>query len=266
MRCQLPAIGGRKRSSSKPLISIMPTSRRSSCGTMRTIVASMTNWPLRRRQMHREIPTARRSPGAGGWCFPFDPYVPASQSPALWRPEIAPGIVALHPAPSGYPSVAPIEPSDLGSVLADHEDASGRHLVIDDPGGRLRLWLAGRPPCSGLIIIVAPDSYYPLRRAVADRVARRLRGTSAGRLPSDVQLRRLTIMLHLLQLLSAGLSTREMADKAVYPGLKLRGSGWRAANERREVQRLRDEALRLMEGGYLDLLRGRSPGARCDIS
>ncbi|MFD2431749.1 DNA -binding domain-containing protein [Sphingobium scionense] len=75
--------------------------------------------------------------------------------------------------------------------------------------------------------------------------------------PTDFQRMRLTFLLHLLGLLATGLSTRELADAAVYPELGLHGSDWRAANERRQVQRLRDEALRLSESGYLDLLRGR---------
>lgn len=208
------------------------------------------------------MPIARRSPGDGGWCFPFDPYVPAARSPALWRPEIAPGTVSLHPAPSGYPSVARFDVAGFGPVLADHEGANGRHLVIDDPGGRIRLWLVEPRHYSGLVILVAPDADYPLRRAVADRVARRLQGAPAGRqprafLPTDFQRHRLTMLLRLLELLAAGLSTRELADETVYPGLGLHGSEWRSANERRQVQRLRDEAMHLTETGYLDLLRGR---------
>src|SRR3546814_7610014 len=103
---------------------------------------------------------------------------------------------------------------------------------------------------------------FALRRSVADRLALRLQGAAGGRVPTafrptDFQRMRLTFLLHLLGLLATGLITRELADAAVYPELGLHGSDWRAANERRQVQRLRDEALRLRESGYLDLLRGR---------
>lgn len=135
-------------------------------------------------------------------------------------------------------------------------------MVIDDPGGRIRLWLAEPRRRSGLVLIVAPDADYPLRRAGADRVARCFRGEPAGPhprafLPTDFQRQRLTLLLRLLELRANGLSTRELADEAVYPDLGLHGADWRGANERRQVQRLRDEAIHLSERGYLDLLRGR---------
>lgn len=162
----------------------------------------------------------------------------------------------------GYPTAAAIAPDKLGPVLVDGVDLNGRHLVIDDPGGRMRLWLA-EPQCrSGLVILLIPDADYPLRRAAADRVARLIQGAKAGPqprafLPTDFQRQRLTLLLRLLELLASGLSTRELSDEAVYPDLGLHGANWRGANERRQVQRLRDEAIHLTEIGYLDLLRGR---------
>ncbi|WOK36162.1 DUF2285 domain-containing protein [Sphingomonas sp. C3-2] len=152
----------------------------------------------------------------------------------------------------------------MGLILADQSDQDGRHLVINDPGGRLRLWLAEPEIEIDPVIILIPDSNYALRRAVADRLARRLHGAVGGRVPTafrptEFQRMRLTFLLHLLGLLATGLSTRELADAAVYPELGLHGSDWRGANERRQVQRLRDEAIHLSESGYLDLLRGRKP-------
>ncbi|MFA7602211.1 MAG: DUF2285 domain-containing protein [Novosphingobium sp.] len=187
----------------------------------------------------------------------------AAKAPALWRPEIAPGTVALASPPRDYPMGHVFDPAEFGQILADHSDETGRHLVIENPGGRLRLWLADADmPAGPIIIIIAPDIDYTIRRAAADRFTRHLQGASATRQPAilrptDFQRQRLTFLLHLLVLLGTGLSTRELADHAVYPGLGLHGSDWRAANERRQVQRLRDEAVRLCETGYLDLLRGR---------
>lgn len=134
--------------------------------------------------------------------------------------------------------------------------------MIDDPGGRLRLWLADPLQSSGVVILVAPDADYPLRRAAADRVARCFRGAPAGPQPrafqpTDFQRHRLTTLLRLLELLVSGRSTRELADEVVYPRHGLHGAEWRSANERRQVQRLRDEAVHLTETGYLELLRGR---------
>lgn len=65
------------------------------------------------------------------------------------------------------------------------------------------------------------------------------------------------MLLRLLELLVSGRSTRELANEVVYPRHGLHGAEWRSANERRQVQRLRDEAVHLTETGYLELLRGR---------
>lgn len=204
----------------------------------------------------------RNSRPAGGLSFPFDPYVSAASTPALWSPDATPGSVALQPAPGPYQTELAFDPRHFGPILAEKEDVTGLHLVIDDPDGRLRLWLIEPSAQGGVAILVVPDRDYALRLALAERVARRLHGEEAGDLPSgfrptDFQRQRLTMLLGLLDLLAQGLSTRELSDAAIYPNHQLRGAAWRGANERRHVQRLRDEALHLVAGGYRDLLRGR---------
>ncbi|MFA7504687.1 MAG: DUF2285 domain-containing protein [Burkholderiaceae bacterium] len=222
----------------------------------------MTTWPARPQRARARTRPRRRSLGDGGCSFAIDPDVCAAHTPALWRPDLSPGTVALQSAPAGFSPSAPVDPASLGPVLADRTDKRGRHLVLADPGGRLRLWLPDPAARGSLAILLAPDQDYPLRRAAADRIVRRLHGTSAGALPSafrpsDFQRGRLALLLRLLDLLASGHSTRALSEAAIYPGLGLHGANWRGANERRQVQRLRDEALHLATAGYLDLLRGR---------
>lgn len=57
-------------------------------------------------------------------------------------------------------------------------------------------------------------------------------------------------------------STHEIAGRLIYPRLAIgRGAEWKASSERRRTQRLIDEALGLMNGGYRTLLQGRPAGA-----
>ena len=54
-----------------------------------------------------------------------------------------------------------------------------------------------------------------------------------------------------------GITTHEIAHRYVYPAMTIgRGSEWKSSAERRRTQRLIDEALALMNGGYRALLRG----------
>lgn len=54
-----------------------------------------------------------------------------------------------------------------------------------------------------------------------------------------------------------GMTTHEIARRHVYPAMTIgRGNQWKSSAERRRTQRLIDEALGLMDGGYLGLLRG----------
>ncbi len=110
-------------------------------------------------------------------------------------------------------------------------------------------------------MLIAPDDDYAIRRVVADRCTRFLQGKWPGALPSSCtptafRRRRLALQLLILDLLATGMSTRELSDAAIYPYLDLHGAKWRGANERRHVQRLRDEALYLAEDGYRSLLQG----------
>ena len=84
--------------------------------------------------------------------------------------------------------------------------------------------------------------------------------------PTAFQALRLHLLLDIIDALlapgQARPSTHEVARRLVYPRLAIgRGAEWKASSERRRTQRLIDEALALMSGGYRALLQGRSAGA-----
>jgi hypothetical protein len=160
----------------------------------------------------------------------------------------------------------PIDLADWPIILNDRTLSSGRHIVLGDIDGPHRLWIrdiiAGQP----LAYVVARDDALPLRLAALQRFDRRLAGappakTPPGIQPTPFQRRRLSMLLAILDALldSADTppTTHDIARRYVYPGMTIgRGSEWKSSAERRRTQRLIDEALALMRGGYRTLLRG----------
>lgn len=172
----------------------------------------------------------------------------------------------LEPAPSGY---SDIRPGDIGRwpiILADRLLASGRHLVLGDVDGPHRVWMRGASDDMPLAYVLVRDLDIELRHAAVRRLDRRLAGAPPARLPpgfrpSPFQRRRLSLLLDLLDgVLSRDgdhPSSHELARTIVYPGMTIgRGAEWKSSTERRRTQRLIEEAVALMNGGYRALLRG----------
>jgi len=110
------------------------------------------------------------------------------------------------------------------------------------------------------------DEAVDLRHAAAQRLDRRLAGAPPMRLPTgfaptSFQRRRLGMLLDILDAVlgreRTGVTTHEIARRHVYSAMTIgRGNEWKSSAERRRTQRLIDEALALMNGGYRALLRG----------
>nr|WP_189677419.1 DUF2285 domain-containing protein [Sphingomonas glacialis] len=234
-------------------------SRKSSCDAIRPIVRRGT--PHGARAVGpTSAPTREGWPGSGGWPVSFDPDRPPRAAPALWRADTAASVVTLISAPPGFAAAAPLPPAI--APIADATDAGGRHLVIDTPSCRNRLWLLGTEPGAALVILLAPTRH-PVRVAAADAArclmagVPRLFGTAALS-PTRLQHRRLVLLLDILDARLAGASTREVATTLLYPWLAdIPALAWTASSERRRTQRMIAEARGLMQGGYRALLSGR---------
>ena len=153
-------------------------------------------------------------------------------------------------------------------LLADRTLSDGRYLIIDDPDGPHRVWLKSTADELGYVLV--RDHRLDLRLAAIRRFERRLLGAPRTRLPPGIrptafQRRRLDLLLDILDaLLDRGrrTTTHEIARELVYPRMTIgRGSVWKSSSERRRTQRLIEEALALMHGGYLRLLGGDAAGA-----
>jgi hypothetical protein len=200
--------------------------------------------------------------GAGGCDFLRDPDVPAAQEPALWLPEIAPNTLILTPAPSGFEINATFDPAALGTVLADRVDGSDRHIVVGDASGDLHVWLQEVVAAERPAVILPLDDACELRIDIASRLYRRLRGKRTSLLPRALQLTpmqrtRLILLLHAFDFHDAGGGPRDIAaalidtKEASLPAIE-----WKGSAARRKANRLIRDAITLVNGGYLKLLRG----------
>ncbi|WP_348635606.1 DUF2285 domain-containing protein [Sphingobium sp. Sx8-8] len=114
--------------------------------------------------------------------------------------------------------------------------------------------------------MIVRDEAIELRHAAVQRFDRRMAGGAPMRLPpgftpTPFQRRRLSMLLDILDAVLdrtySGITTHEIARRHVYPTLDIgRGNEWKSSAERRRTQRLIDEALGLMNGGYRALLHG----------
>jgi hypothetical protein len=139
-------------------------------------------------------------------------------------------------------------------------------MVLGDVDGPHRLWVrsgaAGRP----LAYVIVRDDAIELRQGAMRRLDRRLSGAPptrplSGLQPTAFQRHRLSMLLDILDAVlgrqSDRMTTHEIASRHVYAGLGVgRGDEWKSSSERRRTQRLIDEAVALMRGGYRRLLRG----------
>ncbi|MCF3947186.1 DUF2285 domain-containing protein [Acidiphilium iwatense] len=168
----------------------------------------------------------------------------------------------LDAAPSGFAPVA-LDPSQLGSIVADRTDDEGREVVIVDGSGELHIRLnsdlAVRRP---MILLPLGAASVDLRLDVASRFIRKVGGQTIGLLPRALRLttqrkRRLVQLLHAFDVHDMGGGPRDVAeiilrsDQAQLPSVE-----WKDSHARRAANRLIHDSIALVERGYLKFLRG----------
>lgn len=170
--------------------------------------------------------------------------------------------MVLEEAPAGFDVTLSIDPSVLGSTVAEREDADGRELVIADGSGEVHVrWRDGRTTRRPVILLPL-DSMFEVRLDVALGFIRRLRGQRVGLLPRTLQLTaqqrsRQIQLLHTFDVHDAGGGPRDVAvvvlssDQAQLPSVE-----WKDSHTRRKANRFIHDSIALVERGYLKLLRG----------
>jgi hypothetical protein len=169
----------------------------------------------------------------------------------------------LAPAPPGFDALPPIDPAELGPILADREGSDGRSLIIGDASGDLHIWLPHGEAVRRPAVVLPMDGGFELRLDLALRFLRRLRGLRVALLPRALHLTSLQ-RARLIQLLLAhdvqelGGGPRDIAAEvigslqAALPSIE-----WKDSAARRHANRLIHDSLTLVNGGYLRLLRGK---------
>jgi hypothetical protein len=177
--------------------------------------------------------------------------------PAIWRADTASQLVSLGVAPPGLPGCAALPGLH---VVAEFVDEALHSIVADREGIRHRMRLPAGQDGARLAILLPPlgDT---IRTAACDAVRRMMAGlahaeAAAALRPSQLQHRRLTLLLRVLDASHAGAGTRDIGTHIVYPWLAGTDAlAWKASGERRRVQRLLAEARMLASSGFRTLLR-----------
>jgi hypothetical protein len=164
--------------------------------------------------------------------------------------------------PSGFEVGYSIAFDGLSPVLMSVETRDGRHVLLNDPAGRHRLWFVGGFRKESRAFLIPFDGDFNARLHSLQRLHRRLTGRTSG-LPlrsqwlSARQRARFTLLLRALDGEREGATRRELAaillDEEVrdIPAIE-----WKSSTLRKKINRAVDAATALMNGGYLTLLRG----------
>lgn len=155
----------------------------------------------------------------------------------------------------------------LSPVLMSVETRDGRHVLLNDPTGRHRLWFVGGFRRQSRAFLIPFDGDFNARLQNLQRLHRRLTGRPSGPLPrrqrlSARQSAHFTLLLRALDGEQEGMTRRELA--AILLDKKARdipAIEWKNSPLRKRINRAVAAATALMDGGYLALLRGDSERA-----
>jgi hypothetical protein len=138
----------------------------------------------------------------------------------------------------------------------------GRHVLVDDPDGRHRVWLVEDVHAHGSAFLIPFGDDFGARLHSLQRFHRRLTGNRAGPLLRSLQLSplqraRLVLQVRALDGEQNGASRREIAAALLDTSARtIPAIEWKNAALRKKVNRIVASAIALMNGGYLTLLRG----------
>lgn len=148
-------------------------------------------------------------------------------------------------------------------ILSDQVVDEVRYLVLAEAVGVHRLCLLGDTALDQPLIALTPMAQDAgLRLEATQRLQRRLSGRSAGPAPrgwglTGQQRDRLNLMLQAIDAWRSGKSHRQIAVELLDPDCgALPASAWKLSPVRARTLRLVADGMKLMQGGYLRLLRG----------
>ena len=178
----------------------------------------------------------------------------------LWRPEILPTAVILTQAPAGFARAASLDNALLAAAITQSEIADGHHIRL--PGDH-QLWLLNSSPDQPLAAVIPLDDDLLIRAAGALRLHQLITAQKIAPIPrsqsvSSQQRSRAIQMLLALDGHFSQASYREIASALFDTGLATDKS-WKTHPIRGRTIRLVNDAMKIMNRGYLKLLHGRLP-------
>ncbi|WP_407151194.1 DUF2285 domain-containing protein [Bradyrhizobium sp. ORS 86] len=145
-----------------------------------------------------------------------------------------------------------------GSELREAPD--GWHVIVPLGGAKHRLWLRERPPSSSVVAVDLPlDRDFDIRLQAAHRFWLALEQRPIGSVPlaqSIATRRRHILALRAIDGWLEGNSYRKIAQ-GLFGTLRIPDRGWKTHDLRSRTIRVVQMGLRLMRGGYRDLLHRR---------
>jgi len=146
----------------------------------------------------------------------------------------------------------------LATAVAQSEDADGLHIRL---AGDHQLWLLDKRPNQPLAVVLPLDDDLPARAVSALRLHRLITDKKVGQPPESymltaLQRKRLVLMLSALDGHISQASYREIAS-ALFDSSVAREKGWKTHPIRAKTIRLVHDAMKMVNRGYLKLLRGR---------
>ncbi len=169
-----------------------------------------------------------------------------------------PTAVILTPAPADFGKAATLDPKILAAAATESDGAEGLHIRL--PGDH-QLWLLDKRLDQPLAVVIPLDDDFPLRAASALRLHQLITDKRVGPLPQSYMLtaqqrKRLVLMLLALDGHLSQASYREIAS-ALFGDSATSEKGWKTLPIRGRTIRLVNDAVKMVNRGYLKLLQGR---------
>ncbi len=169
-----------------------------------------------------------------------------------------PTAAILTQAPASFTNAASLDTALLANAIASSDRPDGLHIRL--PGDH-QLWLLDKHPDQPLAIVIPLDDDLPLRAAGALRLHRLITAYKIERVPQSQTLtaqqrKRLIQMLRALDGHLSQATYREIAS-ALFGSSVTSEKGWKTHPIRGKTIRLVNDAIRMVNRGYLKLLRGR---------
>ena len=169
-----------------------------------------------------------------------------------------PTAVILTPAPANFGNAASLDPAVLAVAATKSDGADGLHIRLP---GDYQIWLLDKRPDQPLAVVIPLDEDFSLRAAGALRLHRWMTAKKIGPIPQSQSLtaqkrERLIQMLLAVDGRRSLASYREIAS-ALFGKTVAIEKGWKTHPIRARTIRLVNDAMKMVNRGYLKLLRGR---------